>query len=147
MKFSQKNLEILGLILIFLLLVFRPRFIKDFSDNLFGKFIILILIVLVSAHNKAFGLLAALTFIVCLELYLEGAEFDENSPKECPIWIKKNSKKNSEKKDICSIIFANPATDPDSDTDNGTQLNKSLFFALLLVSAFSSVVSSWGVAS
>ena len=123
MKFSQKNLEILGLIVIFLLLVFRPRFIKDFSDNLFGKFIILILIVLVSAHNKVYGLLAALTFIVCLELYLEGAEFDyksqddksqddesqddesqDNSLKKCPIWIEKDGKK----KDICDIIFANP---------------------------------------
>ena len=72
LKFTPKNLEKLGIILMVILLVFRPGFIKKFSNNLIGKMLLLGGIVSVASHNKMYGLLAAFTYVVCVEMTSEG---------------------------------------------------------------------------
>ena len=72
LKIIPRNLEKLGIILMVLLLVFRPGFVKNFSNNLIGKMLLLGAIVSVAAHNKMYGLLAAFTYVVCVEMSSEG---------------------------------------------------------------------------
>ena len=74
LKFTPRNLEKLGIILMILLLVFRPGFIKKFSNNLIGKMLLLGGIVSVASHNKMYGLLAAFTYVVCVEMSSEGCD-------------------------------------------------------------------------
>ena len=74
LKIIPRNLEKLGIILMVLLLVFRPGFVKNFSNNLIGKMLLLGAIVSVAAHNKMYGLLAAFTYVVCVEMSSEGLD-------------------------------------------------------------------------
>ena len=87
LKFTPRNLEKLGIILMILLLVFRPGFIKKFSNNLIGKMLLLGGIVSVASYNKMYGLLAAFTYVVCVEMSSEGcdgetAETDKENTEE-----------------------------------------------------------------
>ena len=91
LKFTPRNLEKLGIILMILLLVFRPGFIKKFSNNLIGKMLLLGGIVSVASHNKMHGLLAAFTYVVCVEMSSEGLD-EEDAPGDrdsgCKVWGK-----------------------------------------------------------
>lgn len=78
LKFTPRNLEKLGIILMVLLLVFRPGFVKKFSNNLIGKMLLLGAIVSVAAHNKMYGLLTAFTYVVCVEMTSEGNDDPSN---------------------------------------------------------------------
>ena len=78
LKFTPRNLEKLGIILMVLLLVFRPGFVKKFSNNLIGKMLLLGAIVSVASHNKMYGLLAAFTYVVCVEMTSEGNDVPSN---------------------------------------------------------------------
>lgn len=82
LKFTPRNLEKLGIILMVLLLVFRPGFVKKFSNNLIGKMLLLGAIVSVAAHNKMYGLLAAFTYVVCVEMTSEGKDHEKEDKKK-----------------------------------------------------------------
>ena len=82
LKFTPRNLEKLGIILMVLLLVFRPGFVKKFSNNLIGKMLLLGAIVSVASHNKMYGLLAAFTYVVCVEMTSEGNDLPSNQTNE-----------------------------------------------------------------
>ena len=82
MKFTSKNIEILGIILVIMLLILRPKIIKTFSENMIGKSVLLAIIVALASHKKIYGLVAAFTLIVCMEFNSEGKDRDSEDSSE-----------------------------------------------------------------
>lgn len=100
LKFTPKNLEKLGIILMVLLLVFRPGFVKKFSNNLIGKMLLLGAIVSVAAHNKMYGLLAAFTYVVCVEMSSEGMKSENGKENDDNAEIEKIGEENVEEENV-----------------------------------------------
>ena len=82
------TIEFCLLVLIIILMYFRPSWLVNFSRTILGKLVFVILIIMCTVKNTMCGLLAALLLICLSESVIEGLP-DDKSTKKCKTCGKK----------------------------------------------------------
>ena len=108
-----KDATLIPPVLILLLLLFtRPRNISMFMGTLFGKIVMLVCIIIGTAHNTILGLLIAVVFVVLTDTIYEG--FDLGS-----LGGKKTNDKKKKKNNVGADDDSGDDSGTDSDADCG----------------------------